>query len=252
MDDPVAEIPRIIRALCTAPPDVQRATIEAYFTPTASFTHPFCRTGSFAGSIWLIMMVYRWYKILSPHIDIWIDSVAFDKDNLLLYVSMHQNFKLWVVPFYNAPVKFVTVLQLTTDPIPHGPEPSEFAEKSPSPEQGNGEMKGRRKVTFDTGGTRKRAARNGETSSESAPSQQSAGEQYYIQSQNDLYQTSEFIKFLVPWGVGVFLVVAWQFIATIACVTGTKIFDLLAWLPRRLYRAHFEVFDNNKQFYGPD
>lgn len=72
----VAEIPRIIQTLCTAPPAAQRATIETYFTPTASFTHPFCRTGSFAGSIWLIIMIYRWYKILSPDIDVWIDSVG--------------------------------------------------------------------------------------------------------------------------------------------------------------------------------
>lgn len=72
----VREIPRIIETLCKAPPGAQRAAIETYFTPTASFTHPFCRTGSFAGSIWLIIMIYRWYKILSPRIDVEIESVG--------------------------------------------------------------------------------------------------------------------------------------------------------------------------------
>ena len=72
----VSEIPRIIKPLCTAPLDTQRTVVETYFTPTASFTHPFCRTGSFPGSIWLIVMIYRWYKILSPHIDVVVDGVG--------------------------------------------------------------------------------------------------------------------------------------------------------------------------------
>lgn len=72
----VAEIALVIETLCTASPAVQRAAIETYFTTTASFTHPFCRTGSFAGSIWLIIMIYRWYKILSPHIDVGVDSIG--------------------------------------------------------------------------------------------------------------------------------------------------------------------------------
>jgi len=72
----VADAPRLIHTLCTAPSAVQRATIETYFTPNASFTHPFCRTGSFPGSIWLIIMIYRWYKILSPHIEVGVDSVG--------------------------------------------------------------------------------------------------------------------------------------------------------------------------------
>ncbi|KAL2417963.1 hypothetical protein ABEF95_004049 [Exophiala dermatitidis] len=247
MDDPVAEIPRIIRTLCIAPPALQRATIETYFTPSASFTHPFCRTGSFAGSIWLIIMIYRWYKILSPHIDIWVDSVAFDKENLLLYVSIRQNFKLWIVPFYNAPVKLVTVLQLTTAP-----------EQPPPPLPGPLELV-LRKVGGTTNGSarNRRATRNGingGSSSDSSSTTQDGGQQqyYYIQSQNDLYQTSEWIKFLVPWGIGVFLVVVWQFSATIACVVGTKVFDFLTWVPKRLYRAHFEVFDNDKRVFGAD
>jgi hypothetical protein len=72
----VAEIGPIIKLLCTAPPAEQRAAIETYFTPTASFTHPFCRTGSFSNSQWLIVIIYRWYKILSPHIDIEVDGMG--------------------------------------------------------------------------------------------------------------------------------------------------------------------------------
>lgn len=76
MEDPPAEIPSIIHRLTQSPPSLQRQTIESYFTPDASFTHPFCRTGSFDGSRWLIWCIYRWYKILSPRIELEVESVG--------------------------------------------------------------------------------------------------------------------------------------------------------------------------------
>ena len=75
-----SEIPSIIHILCTARPSTQRKCIETYFTPTASFTHPLCRTGSSGYSRWSIIQIYAWYKVLSPHIDVTIDSVG--KSNL--------------------------------------------------------------------------------------------------------------------------------------------------------------------------
>jgi hypothetical protein len=72
----VTEVSHVIRALVQSTPSVQRATIERYFTADASFTHPFCRTGSFNGSRWLIWCIYRWYKIMSPKIEIDIDSIG--------------------------------------------------------------------------------------------------------------------------------------------------------------------------------
>ena len=76
MEDPPAEIASIIHLLTQSPPSVQRQTIETYFTPTASFTHPLCRTGSFEGSRWLIWCIYRWYKIMSPHIELKVESIG--------------------------------------------------------------------------------------------------------------------------------------------------------------------------------
>ncbi|MCJ1381419.1 hypothetical protein MMC17_004529 [Xylographa soralifera] len=116
MENPVAEIPHIIHLLTQTPPSTQRATIERYFTADASFTHPFCRTGSFNGSRWLIWNVYRWYKIMSPRIDIAVDSVAYDAQALRLYVSLHQVFRIWAIPGMRAPVQLVTVLQLVAAP----------------------------------------------------------------------------------------------------------------------------------------
>ncbi|OAL32921.1 hypothetical protein AYO20_07712 [Fonsecaea nubica] len=171
-------------------------------------------------------MIYRWYKILSPRIDVAVDGVAYDEKHLRLYVSIHQNFKLWVVPFYNAPVKLVTVLQLTTDPSPVPPEPqepitmTELDSERDAP--GSARVKFRKEADSDE-------------------------VKYYIQSQNDLYQTTEFIKFLVPWGIGVFLVITWQFCATVLCVIGAKSYDFLLWVPQKLYRQNIEVFDNDEK-----
>jgi len=37
---------------------------------------------------------------------------AYDAQNLILYVSIHQLFRLWAIPFFSANVSLVTVLQL--------------------------------------------------------------------------------------------------------------------------------------------
>jgi hypothetical protein len=49
---------------------------------------------------------------MSPRIDISVQSVAFDERNLTLYVQIFQIFRIWLVPFYYAPVEFTTVLKL--------------------------------------------------------------------------------------------------------------------------------------------
>ncbi|KAF2134560.1 hypothetical protein P153DRAFT_4623 [Dothidotthia symphoricarpi CBS 119687] len=117
MENPVKEISGVIHLLTQSPPSIQRETIETYFTPNASFTHPFCRTGSWGSksglsSRFLIQTIYRWYKIMSPNIDITVRSVAFDEPNLLLYVQIFQIFRAWIVPFYYAPVNLTTVITL--------------------------------------------------------------------------------------------------------------------------------------------
>ncbi|KAK4505685.1 hypothetical protein PRZ48_003650 [Zasmidium cellare] len=163
MDDPIQDITSVVHRLTQGSPKEQEETINEYFTTNASFTHPFCRTGSFEGSRWLIHAIFKWYKILSPTIELSVNSVAFDETSLLLYVSITQTFSIFFIPFYSAPVSLTTQLQLIR--------------KSPS-------------------------------------------RKYYIQSQNDLYQTDQFVKFFAPWGIGVTVVLLWHFWATFACVMG--------------------------------
>ncbi|OCK80022.1 hypothetical protein K432DRAFT_382570 [Lepidopterella palustris CBS 459.81] len=165
MENPVKEIPGVIHLLTQSSPSKQRETIETYFTPNASFTHPFCRTGSWENSRFLIKAIYRWYKIMSPTIELKIHSVAYDASTLHLYVSISQVFRIWIVPFYKAPVALVTVLQLNRN---------------------------------KTDG------------------------KYYIESQNDLYQVDQFVRFV--WPGGWILVWIWQFMAMLFCLAGALVF----------------------------
>lgn len=170
--------------LTQSPPREQSHTIETYFTPNASFIHPFCRTGSWEHSRFLIQAIYRWYKVLSPKIELTVHSVgmpthfspnplirglnvddppAFDKKNLLLYVTLSQVFRIWFIPFHCAPVDLTSVLTLHHN---------------------------------------------------------QSDNKYYIAQQNDLYQTDQFIRF-IPFLPGSSLfVLLWQVIATAFCVLG--------------------------------
>ncbi|KAL8709455.1 MAG: hypothetical protein Q9220_005838 [cf. Caloplaca sp. 1 TL-2023] len=211
MEDPVAEIPRVIRQLTQSPPSTQRETVEKYFTPSASFTHPFCRTGSFEGSRWLIWCIYRWYKIMSPRIDIAIDSIAYDENNLTLYVNIHQVFRIWIIPFFKAPVSLVTVLKLARYP-PLPPQPSYSTPINPGDYQ-NGSMY--------------------KTPSSHRPL-------YYIKSQNDLYQVDEFFKFFSLFGILSALLPLGQFIATALCVLGATVFWPISWIEQNVIGGNRE------------
>ncbi|KAL6404217.1 hypothetical protein AUP68_13602 [Ilyonectria robusta] len=86
MEYPVKEIPGVIRALAQGSPEQQAITLSDYFLPNASFSHPPCDTPSLArgsvplaggiDSLWVVLTIYRWYRTLSPHIDIKVDSAG--------------------------------------------------------------------------------------------------------------------------------------------------------------------------------
>ncbi|KAG5661405.1 hypothetical protein KAF25_005527 [Fusarium avenaceum] len=196
MENPVNEIAGVIKSLTQGAPDVQESTLREYFLPNASFSHPYCRVPSIskgqiplAGgleSIQLILGIYRWYRTLSPHIDIRIDSAAFDQHSGLLYVSIRQTFAVWFIPFYKAPVRLVSVLQLTQLSSESSSEDDELSEsQSLSP--------------------------RGQTP------------KYYIASQDDLYPVNDCIQFLCP-GLGPFLWTIWQLYSTCLCFVGSLLF----------------------------
>ncbi|CEO59666.1 hypothetical protein PMG11_04334 [Penicillium brasilianum] len=61
---------------------------------------------------------------------------------------------------------------------------------------------------------------------------------YYITKQEDLYQTSEFVKFLLPH-VGYWLVLAWHLIATFFCILGVTLLWPMLWLEEKGYLPHW-------------
>jgi hypothetical protein len=75
---PERQISHVIHLLTEGSPAEQKDALDAYFLPDASFIHPLCRVPSFShislpligeiNSRWVIWMIYRWYKILSPRI----------------------------------------------------------------------------------------------------------------------------------------------------------------------------------------
>ncbi|KAK1782510.1 hypothetical protein QBC45DRAFT_402396 [Copromyces sp. CBS 386.78] len=122
MEHPVKDVRGVIRTLCQGSPQEQEDSLNRYFTPSASFVHPFCRVPhfdkiyipgfGFMNSRQLIQYIYKWYKILSPKIDIEVESAVFDQRLSLLYVNIAQTFSLWFIPFHKSPVRLVTVLHL--------------------------------------------------------------------------------------------------------------------------------------------
>ncbi|KAF3404737.1 hypothetical protein DPV78_003310 [Talaromyces pinophilus] len=206
MENPVREIRTVIKLLTQSPPTLQASTIEKFFTPNASFSHPFCRTWSFNGSRWVIQAIYRFYKILSPRIDLEVKSIAFDQDNLKLYVTISQIFSIFIIPFYLAPVTLTTVLTLTTDPN----EYRGYKDFEKTGRQLQHSDQSSEETKFD-----------GETT------------KYWISSQEDLYQTTEFVKFILPFGIGVFAVFVWHVFATAGCVLGSLVLSPVTWVEER-------------------
>ena len=66
---------------------------------------------------------------------------------------------------------------------------------------------------------------------------------YYIASQNDLYQTSEWIKFVLPWSIGCTILVLAQLWATAMCVLGAVVGWPVTWAEERLHAGESSSID---------
>jgi hypothetical protein len=133
-------------------------------------------------------------------------GTAFDQDNLKLYVTISQIFSIFIIPFYLAPVTLTTVLTLSTDP-------NEYRGYK------DFEKTGRQLQHSDQSSEETKF--NGETT------------KYWISSQEDLYQTTEFVKFILPFGIGVFAVFVWHVLATAGCVFGSLVLSPVTWAEER-------------------
>ncbi|KAJ5052209.1 uncharacterized protein L3040_001968 [Drepanopeziza brunnea f. sp. 'multigermtubi'] len=184
MEHPKRQISHVIHLLTEGSPADQKKALHAYFLPDASFTHPLCRVPSFShlnvpllgevNSRWVIWMIYRWYKILSPRIVAHVECDEFNQESSTLFVDIHQIFSLFFVPFYKADVRLTSKLKLF-----------------------HSEDDGR----------------------------------YYIASQEDLYQTNEWVKFV--WPGGATLIGLGQLFAAFLCIVGAFLLAPVTWIEQR-------------------
>jgi hypothetical protein len=206
---------------------------------------------------------YSWLTML---------HAALDAENLRLYVSMHQNFRIFIIPFYCASVSFTSLLKLTEgreqpqtppplspsvraatadrhmqfQPVPSSPL-SRHASISDEPEEDG---------DWTHAHHREQQQRDSDTSSNELPSprrpergasvptlspilpplqRRYPRRVYYISSQEDMYQTSEFIKFIVPFGIGATLVAIFHFFATLFCLAGVLALWPVTWAEEKGY-----------------
>lgn len=248
MEDPVREIPGIIHALCETSPSQQKAALYANFTPDASFTHPFCATSSWSlsptlNSRWALLKIYQWYKIMSPHISLEVLSVTFNEDRLKMYVDVHQHFRAWPLPFYDKQVWFTTVLTLAVgdetgpesavltkgtgkDGRKHGTRAVVGSQSQGEPQHPSYAAVADPKKPTHVSDDGANALVNGDGHSDEKPQRKRL---YYITSQDDLYQTNEWIKFISFLGIAHPLVVAWMFFATLFSIVGSYVWFPLTW-----------------------
>lgn len=140
---------------------------------------------------------------MSPRISAKVTSVCFDEQNMVLYVGMSQVFAIWAIPTHRSEVSLVTVLHLTRDP--------------PSTQ-----------LSIEHGASRKE---NGALKKKT-----DGGGKYYITSQNDLYQTDQWIRFVLPWVW--FVIPLWQFVATLFCVVGSYLLYPVTWIGENVLENH--------------
>jgi len=202
----VQEIPTVIQLLTQSIPSLQETTLERYFTRNASFVHPFCRVPSFEGSRWWVLKIFQWYKVMSPRIEMEIHSIGVYLIFCLLRIAPHsvnsylafdeKNLKLYV---HMSQIFSIWVVPFHVAPVTL----TTVLDLTTDAPQSNAPTNGDRTL-------------------------------YYITKQEDLYQSSEFVKFVVPH-VGHWLVTIWHLIATLFCVMGVTLLWPMLWLEENGY-----------------
>lgn len=113
MEDPPRQISEVVTLLATADsPDIQKATVEKFFTQDAGFSHPVCAVNREPGSRDRILGIYQWYRVLSPTITIDVQEVAYNREKNVLYLDITQKFHIRYSPLEPAPARLITKLTL--------------------------------------------------------------------------------------------------------------------------------------------
>ncbi|KAJ7086386.1 hypothetical protein B0H15DRAFT_886779 [Mycena belliarum] len=113
MQHPSSEVGAVVSLLtAAAAPEIQKAAFHRYLTADAGFRHPLCKVAPGPGSRERLLGIYQWYRILSPHIDISVKSVAHDTTANMLLLDVVQIFHIRLSPFKPAPSRLLVRLTL--------------------------------------------------------------------------------------------------------------------------------------------
>ncbi|KAK4126150.1 hypothetical protein N657DRAFT_679138 [Parathielavia appendiculata] len=247
MENPAEEIKHVIQTLTQGTPEEQHDAIYRYYTPGATFEHPFCRVPSFTNlnvpgvghfdSRALITAVYRCAiqlqshlaeqtfnhrflspdKILSPRINLEIESCVLDEKTNIIYLRVFQIFSIWCIPFHRAPVRLVSVLHLApTIPSDAGtpPPPYDAAKEKLHAVQEGAEPS--YAAVASGGASAEQAEQHHQEQQEEA---RRRATRYLIKKQEDLYQVNEFLKFVLL-GPGAAMAGLLQLFSTLTCLVG--------------------------------
>lgn len=149
---------------------------------------------------------------------------------MLLYLSIHRSSKMTIMPFCKEGASSVSVFKLTRDPTPVPQYKSEQTVQQ-SGEDDSGESSSSSKTSKAV--ATKAKDHNGQSG-------QTAVKKYYIQSQNDLYQSSEWMRLVLPYGIGAIFSMTWQFLVTILCVVGAVLGRPITWLQENVFGGNME------------
>ncbi|KAH6631840.1 hypothetical protein F5144DRAFT_572324 [Chaetomium tenue] len=233
MEDPAQDIRHVLHALTQGTPEAQHDAIYRYFAPGATFEHPFCWVPSFKNlnvpfvgqidSRILIAAIYRWYKILSPKIELELESCVYDERASLLYLTIFQVFSIWFIPFHRAPVRLVTVLHLTPANTPGDgtPPPTYDAAQEKLQAVLEGSEPSYASVTGGSAGSQtQQQKKGGDNKPPSSSGSSTASTRYLIKTQKDLYQVNEFFKFVTLTPLLPIIIGFLQVLATLVCWAG--------------------------------
>jgi len=263
MEDPVKEIPAIIRGLTTLSPAHQSHIIEKYYLPTASFHHPMCYVPSFClwkqgsegssgkpqiDSRMFIKGIYRWYKILSPTIEMTVQSVACDanpryrsKGLSTLYVDCIQAMYFWFLPrwYRRAEVRLIVVLSIERHQVDDDGTDA-IIEENAEQESSLAEL---HKATFveDVGYVGEKLAGSEKDEVEGRHRKV----KWFIAKQRDLYPPEELAQFALFMPGTTLFVYCFQIVATLLCVAAAQIAKMSGLFPDKDENVCAECQDMN-------
>ncbi|THH13713.1 hypothetical protein EW146_g6536 [Bondarzewia mesenterica] len=104
MQNPAREIEGVVKLLTTAAsPDIQKSALQR---------HPLVDVPSAPNSRETILGIYQWYRIMSPHLALTVNNVAYIPEQNKIFLDITQDFHVRFDPFPLQPARLLVHLTL--------------------------------------------------------------------------------------------------------------------------------------------